>query len=485
MPIASRRYKAPVENGAVLAEPPLGDVPALVAANRTVLAKFGAFRVAARQEVLVLARQYTVAGSQSPSIIIDGLDFNSPLLLSGHQPELSHPGVWAKNFALHGIAQKIGGLSLNLVVDNDTLKTTALKLPTWDSREPRSVRLETVPFDTNRVEQPYEVRDVEDYALFESFAERAASHWQHWGYTPMLPEVWRQVLDHPAPTIGERFAVVRRAKEREWGCHNLELPVSHLSKTVAFQQFVGQIVRDLPRFTAIYNDALHQYRSANQIRSKNHPAPDLEPGETPFWRMTGAGRTKFFATEHDIPELRPRALTLTLFARLFLGDFFIHGIGGGKYDEVTDAIIRDFYGIEPPLFQVLSATVHLPLPTFPTTVTDVLALRRRERDLHWNPQRHLPKRDTEFTEVQSLVNRHHLLEAVAPSAPRDRQERYRNFREISDQLRPRVEARLTDTRDWLTRAEQEATANAALVRRDFAWVLYPEAMLRPIMQQFL
>ena len=66
-------------------------------------------------------------------------------------------------------------------------------------------------------------------------------------------------------------------------------------------------------------------------------------------------------------NLRPRALTLTLFARLCLGDFFIHGIGGGKYDEVTDAIIRDYFGIEPPAYQVLSATLHLPLPAFPST----------------------------------------------------------------------------------------------------------------------
>ena len=206
------------------------------------------------------------------------------------------------------------------------------------------------------------------------------------------------------------------------------------------------------------------------------------PTTTPFWRITPQGRAKFFPTGHDIPELRPRALTLTLFARLFLGDFFIHGIGGGKYDEVTDTIIRNFYSIEPPAFQVLSATVHLPLPTFLITVTDVLDLRRLKRDLHWNPQRHLAKSDTELADVQSLVNRHHQL---VMNEPDNRQERYRAFREISDQLRPHVEARLTDTREWLTRAEQEATANTALLRRDFAWVLYPEEMLRAIMQQFL
>src|SRR5205823_1112929 len=31
-------------------------------------------------------------------------------------------------------------------------------------------------------------------------------------------------------------------------------------------------------------------------------------------------------------KIRTRALTTTLFARLFLGDLFVHGLGGGKYD---------------------------------------------------------------------------------------------------------------------------------------------------------
>ena len=55
-------------------------------------------------------------------------------------------------------------------------------------------------------------------------------------------------------------------------------------------------------------------------------------------------------------KVRSRALTNTLYARLFLCDLFIHGIGGGKYDEVTDDMIRRYYGIEPPEYLVLSAT---------------------------------------------------------------------------------------------------------------------------------
>ena len=67
-----------------------------------------------------------------------------------------------------------------------------------------------------------------------------------------------------------------------------------------------------------------------------------------------------------------------------LGDFFIHGIGGGKYDEATDAIIRDYFVIEPPAYQVLSATLHLPLPGFASGPEDVKSARRLVRDLRRN-----------------------------------------------------------------------------------------------------
>ena len=79
--------------------------------------------------------------------------------------------------------------------------------------------------------------------------------------------------------------------------------------------------------------------------------------------------------ERQGQKVRSRALTNTLFARLFLADLFVHGIGGGKYDELTDDIIRRFYGCEPPAFLVLSATRLLPLPAVPVGGQIVAAWR--------------------------------------------------------------------------------------------------------------
>src|SRR5689334_21153410 len=47
-------------------------------------------------------------------------------------------------------------------------------------------------------------------------------------------------------------------------------------------------------------------------------------------------------------RISPRALTLTTFFRLLLADQFVHGIGGARYDRVTDRLIARFLGIEPP-----------------------------------------------------------------------------------------------------------------------------------------
>ena len=279
-------------------------------------------------------------------------------------------------------------------------------------------------------------------------------------------------MTHRPGTIGDRFTAARKCYERQWGCHVLDLPVSRLARTDSFRRFVRLIGDDLPRFRAAYNAAVRGYRERHGIRSANHPVPELADGEAPFWGPTdGAGRRGRATAGSD--EVRPRALTLTLFARLCLGDFFLHGIGGGKYDEVTDQLIRTYFGAEPPGYGVLSATKHLPLPGFPADAATVRALSHRQRDAVWNPERHGPA-------DAALVARKQALIAAEPAGTAERRAWFRDLRAVGDALRA-VGASVPG----LDRATQEAAANAALRRRDFAWVLYPEATLRPFLQGFL
>src|SRR6266851_7095715 len=103
--------KAPQQHGAIVAEPPLADAERLVAANRQRLASIDLHLLGrswadlsrqARQLAVAAAKEYLQQAGEP----VAGFDDTS-LLMAGHQPELFHPGVWVKNFALNGLAKAL------------------------------------------------------------------------------------------------------------------------------------------------------------------------------------------------------------------------------------------------------------------------------------------------------------------------------------------------------------------------------------------
>jgi hypothetical protein len=281
---------------------------------------------------------------------------------------------------------------------------------------------------------------------------------------------------------------VRRCIERQWGVANLELPVSKLAETRAFSRFTQSILSDLPRFGDCYNAAIREYRAANHIRSLNHPAPELVTRdgalEAPFWawRSESPRRERVFVRDGKVSigdsaagwKLRPRALTLTLFVRLCLADLFIHGIGGAKYDEVTDDIMRRFFGIEPPTYSVVSATLRLPLPRFPATGSDLHAAERRLRDLEWNPQKFPATRER----FPDLVETKARLIAEEPEATPERRRWFRRLQELTRTMRPAVANELEAAETALKTIGSGLEANAIIGNREYAWLLFPEETLR-------
>jgi hypothetical protein len=163
----------------------------------------------------------------------------------------------------------------------------------------------------------------------------------------------------------------------------------------------------------------------------------------------------------------------------------MHGIGGGKYDELTDAIMRRFYGIEPPGFLVLSATLLLPLPAYPARPEDVQGLARRLRDLRYNPQRHLDGQALTSATIHNLASQKQAWVSRRPVTAAERRERFHVLRELTDKLRGFVAGQETEVRQHLLRSARELEANAVLRRRDYAFCLYPEALLRPFCTRFL
>src|SRR2546430_4048643 len=203
-----------------------------------------------------------------------------------------------------------------------------------------------------------------------------------------------------------------------------DLAVSALSDTPEFRAFVLHLLQDPGAFRRCYNAKVEDYRRIHRLRSSANPFPNLGEldgvPETPFWVVHGGRRTDLYAAREgdrlhlrtaagaiaDLPagaagiaqltasrlRVRPKAITLTMFARLCMADLFIHGIGGGRYDRVTGAVIQETFGCPPPPYVVATAPLLLPPLGQGRAAQAVPANPRRLVGLQHKPGRypHLP-----------------------------------------------------------------------------------------------
>lgn len=424
-----RRVRAPADDGAALVDPPLADIPNVIQRNRELAAEFdrragfpSGFRSAARR--WLVARE-----------VDQGKTAHAPLILSGHQPELFHPGVWFKNFLLSSLAQSVSGIGVNLVIDNDAIRSPGIRVPTKADGVPEVV---VVPFDKPKEELPWEQRLLLEPRLFENFdkaVKQAFSPFQResaYQCGTVLDRLWPHAVHlatageaEQVSNLGLTLARARHRLEQELGLNTVELPLSTVASDEHFLVFIRRLIERHQEFHAAHNTALAEYRLANRVRSHTHPVPELARDgdwhELPLWLWTDENprrRAAFVRQRGQLWEindrlgleisigsrggaetgqlsqelqsrsikLRPRALVTTLYARLVLSDLFIHGIGGAKYDELTDAIIRRFFGIEPPAFVTATATFRLPIERPSVSLADVRKSVQRIRDLRYRPE---------------------------------------------------------------------------------------------------
>ncbi len=441
IPGAPLRLRLPREHGSILCSPELKAASEWIGLNRTALRStqcdvqgmpLSRLRDWTREALLDEAVRFTSSMWNEDTSSVSSRAPAHAIVVTGHQPELFHAGVWAKNFAAAGLAQRHGGVALNLIVDNDTLDSVRLRVPMGTRSAPR---IERLAFDSDRPSQPWEEATIVDCAAFRAFGARVGSIMRdHWSITPLIESCWSAAVRQSEASMSLRdcLVVARMSVEREHGCHNLELPMSRVCETAPFRQFASHLLAHLPRVHSLYNSTVREYRLEHRLRSTSHPVPELasrhEWLEAPFWiwragdlhrdrpfvRRVGSQlelrdsrevlarwtQTEDGSAEATITTLadfaqqglrfRTRALTTTLFTRLCLADLFIHGIGGAKYDAMTDRLCEQLFGLPAPRFATVSATFHLPLgkESHAEGLTEQ-QLVHQLRDLSFNPDRHL------------------------------------------------------------------------------------------------
>jgi hypothetical protein len=527
-----RRLRAPRNTGEVLIEPPLVEIDALMRQNAARRAAdcdlqgcpLAALVLEARSQLVEAALRYT-REYRDVAAPVEGLG-PPRLAVAGHQPQLFHPGVWYKNFVLSRLGSPPDSLAVNLVIDSDTCKTASVRVPTGGVDHPL---VEAVAFDGSGPEIPFEERQILDRDCLASFGRRATQLLRPLVREPLLDEFWPLVLERSRhePKLGLCLAQARHLVEAEFGAVTLELPQSQVCELPAFHWFTAHLLANLPRFWDVYNASINEYRLANHLRSRSHPAPDLAADgpwlEAPFWIWTrdnprrrrvfvrargdalllsdrdrlevalpltidsDAGRAVAMLAELPArgSKLRTRALVTTMFARLVLSDVFVHGIGGAKYDEVTDLVVRRFFGVEPPGYLTATATLRLPIDRDAIGPDALERLDARLRELEFHPERFLAR---EVLAAESLTGgeRPELAAAlqtkerwIATEQTRDNaRERCRAIRGANASLgvavAPLRQAVLLQRERIAERLRGETVLNS----REYAFCLFPRETLR-------
>jgi hypothetical protein len=534
--ISSIAPAAPHTSGARLIQPPAESMSDLLALNRQILARSDydvqgvplvELAAAGKRQLLAAALQYTRSYRDVP----DPPAAPADILLAGHQPELFHPGVWLKNFALGELARQHGAAAVNLVIDSDTIKSSSLRVPGGSAEAPT---VEAVPFDTPSAEIPFQARQIQDRQLFASFGRRAAERLKPLVADPMVREFWPLAVacSERTANLGECLAQARHQWEGRWNLATLEIPQSGVCNLEACHRLTAHLTAHLPRFWEIYNSALAEYRSRHRVRSHAHPAPELAAEgswlEAPYWIWTdedprrrrvfvrATGDELILTDRHrlEIPlrlapesdagpaieqlaalaprgiHLGSRALLTTLAARLLFGNLFLHGIGGAKYDRLTDTIIERFFGVEPPAYMVVSGTLHLPIEHRAVTKDQLRGLESRLRELTYHPERFLSAtanssesqvRDGHSVERFVAEKRHWIAQQVAHEGARRRSHA---IRQANEDLQPWVAGERVALTKEAALVKRQLRAETILSSRSYGFCLHPEKTLREFLLEF-
>ena len=549
-PPPSRRHAhaPPAESGERLLDPPLDaeaagtgrSIEALVDNNRLLRAAFdtriGDLRLwelvaATRRELLAVATEYTASyrDVDRPTDVADWIA--RPLVMGGHQPELFHPGVWLKNFALDAYARRVGGTAINLVVDTDRCVATSVGVPVGT---PREAHLEQVAFDAPAPEMAWEERGIVDPDCFASFAGRVDRLLKPLEPDAILRRWWPLVVERAGEChrLGLAIAQARHVLEGRLGLETLELPVSELVRLPTVMVFMGWLLAHAARLHESYNAALADHRRRHRIRGRGRPMPDLAvrfdgTAATPWlevpwwiWSQDDRRRRRVFANTDtpgmlvlsdmeglrvelpisaDSPpsrwvdalsrleghalRLRPRAILTTLVTRMLAADVFVHGIGGAAYDLLTDDIVRRLTGCDPPRHAVVTGTLRLPVddlfPGFAAAdpAAELAALHHQIRDLAFHPERHLVPADAQTEPVRELMLHKRRWIDTHPT-PTLAKRRCREIRTTNERLamhtRP-LHAGMVDRIGPLTAAVR---AGKVLRSREYPWCFFSEKALK-------
>jgi hypothetical protein len=318
------------------------------------------------------------------------------------------------------------------------------------------------------------------------------------------------------------MARARHGLEHRWGNRSLEIPQSSICQTSSFQRFALHLFANATKFRVEYNQGLSIYRQAHGLRNAAQPLPDLEEAEgwteTPFWiwakdapsrravyvqsETTGIRLSDRLQWQDRLPldtaaaletltgweklgiKIRSRALTTTLYTRLLLADTFIHGIGGAKYDQVTDLLCQRFFGIQLPPFLTMSGTLRLPIAHNSVPATRVAGLRQSLRKLRYHPETLISQLASDPSKQAAVLAEQKRRWVQTAKTPTNAAQRHAQIEAANSGLRSLLHAQRTALELQLSLTLAQTRSNQMLESREFPFCLFPPQHLKDFLLDF-
>lgn len=424
---------------------------------------------------------------------------SKPVIATGHQPTLWHPGILAKYLAADRYASHVGGTTLNISVEHNPIDTLSLDIPIQRAEvlSVRSLKMAAAGIDPTQppntlmpIDSEQIVHQIEAWAasvaddlpagivqglnrLVQAIAlvgSDPSNHAQQ--MVEVLDALMRPYLNQPMQTMPTRFLVT--------------------------PGFVQRLLLDPVDCVRCYNRAAIAYPEAGIRRL--YAGRDVV--EVPLWAQGAGGRVPVYADLGDSSRpqlftqdqaidlsqgnmllmLRPRALTLSAIMRSEHCDLFIHGTGGGVYDQVTERWWQDWTGEDLAPKAVVSADVYLPFDVSAATPSEHAQAQWFAHHLPHNVDRYTEP--TDEPEASLRQEKRDLLDRM--NDDRDQRRRAKAFKRIhliNHALAKRHDDIVAYARQRVRETRIGLSNRAISRRRDWCFALYPPTQLQALAQQ--
>ena len=501
--------------------------------------EFNKLKENTRNEVIEIAIKYTkrIFNHLKTELKFNSnLDVNnSTLIVTGHAPMFYTPGIWIKNYLVSHLAQKETRFGLNVIMDNDCPPNDLMSVPDLSGEFASVTHIKN---SNNQTGMPYEECEnvvVEKSApgcafplegkrlseLIKSKCNLALRNHETLAVNKYIELIKKG--EEFSKNAGEVLTFARRAFEIDFNITNLEIPVSKIAETEGFYHFLLSIIIDHCRFVDIYNNELAKYRKEKKIRSSANPFPDLKVNEEiyelPFWgwHENGTRGTIYVRQINDLSlellsndltcigivstsgggqnleaikkivktgfKIRPKAVTNTIFLRIFLSDVFVHGIGGAKYDLITDKIVKRFYDITPPGYITITSTLYPVLKTYNVKNDELQKLESDLKKMNYNPDKYIPDDLIQNKVINDLVEEKYKL--IADNSVNGKREKFTRIKEINLDLCNHIRQTFIDKELKIEMLKKKLAHNKVINDRGYPIFIYPEKYIKEFYDEVL